>query len=69
MRLADELIIADDRLLYDHREWLIPFVSVSTGNPDMDIYLDNALAYGLSAGTTNPTERGFGSLFGGCYQH
>ena len=56
VRLGDDVIIADDRMLYDHRDWLIPFVSVSTGSADIDSYMDNALAYALSAGTTEHSE-------------
>jgi len=56
IRLGNETIAADDRNLYDYRNWLLPFAEVSTGNENLDMLLDNALAYGLSAGTLQPTD-------------
>ena len=55
-RLSDESIRSDDRLLCDHRHWLIPFAEVSTGDDWLDTAMDNCLAYGLSAGTRNHSD-------------
>ncbi|TVR48671.1 MAG: hypothetical protein EA402_00455 [Planctomycetota bacterium] len=55
-RLGDEQILADDRLLYAHRHWLLPFTEVSTGDDRLDLYLDNALAYAIAAGTRSHNE-------------
>ena len=45
----------DDRVLYRQRHRLLPFTSVTTGNPRLDQELDNAVAYALVAGTKTPT--------------
>jgi Zn-dependent protease with chaperone function len=45
----------DDRPLYRWRHRLMAFQDISTGNPQLDLMLDNHLAYGLVAGTTEPT--------------
>lgn len=50
-RLEDEQIIGDDRQLYAHRHWLLPFAGISTGDEALDLQMDNALAYGLVAGS------------------
>ena len=45
----------DDRPLYRWRYRLMAFQDIVTGNPTLDVILDNALAFGLVAGTTEPT--------------
>lgn len=45
----------DDRPLYRWRHRLMAFQDIATGNPQIDLMLDNHLAYGLVAGTTEPT--------------
>ncbi|TVR10942.1 MAG: hypothetical protein EA401_11835 [Planctomycetota bacterium] len=50
-RLEDDQIMGDDRQLYAHRHWLLPFAGISTGDDALDLQMDNALAYGLVAGT------------------
>ena len=45
----------DDRPLYRWRHRLMAFQDVGTGSPKMDLELDNHLAYGLVAGTAEPT--------------
>jgi Zn-dependent protease with chaperone function len=45
----------DDRPIYRWRHRLMAFQNVGTGNPQIDLELDNELAYGLVAGTTEPT--------------
>ena len=56
-RLDDKTIHSDDRLLYQHRHWLIPFVEVGTGDELVDAAMDNGLAYALSAGTLEHSEQ------------
>jgi hypothetical protein len=48
--------VNDSRVLYEYRGWLAPFARVPTGNDDLDILLINCLAYGLAAGTAEPSE-------------
>lgn len=43
-----------DQKIYQQRHRLLPFVSVSTGNAEIDRTLDNALAYALVVGTASP---------------
>jgi STE24 endopeptidase len=45
----------DDRPIYRLRHRLMPFRHISTGNAVLDLELDNSLAYGLVAGTPEPT--------------
>jgi STE24 endopeptidase len=45
----------DDRPIYRWRHRLMAFQQVVTGNRDIDLVLDNTLAYGLVAGTTDPS--------------
>lgn len=45
----------DDRPLYRWRHRLMAFQDIATGNAEIDLMLDNHLAYGLVAGTTEPT--------------
>jgi Zn-dependent protease with chaperone function len=45
----------DDRPLYRWRHRLMAFQNIGTGNAQLDLRLDNDLAYGLVAGTTEPT--------------
>lgn len=45
----------DDRPLYRWRHRLMAFQNIGTGNAQIDLRLDNDLAYGLVAGTTEPT--------------
>lgn len=45
----------DDRPLYRWRYRLMAFQDIVTGNATLDLKLDNDLAYGLVAGTTEPT--------------
>ncbi|HEX3132473.1 MAG TPA: tetratricopeptide repeat protein [Planctomycetota bacterium] len=45
----------DDRPIYRWRYRLMAFQQVVTGNRGIDLILDNTLAYGLVAGTTEPT--------------
>ncbi len=47
----------DDRPIYRWRHRLMAFQEVVTGNPELDQQLDNDLAYGLVAGTSDPTAR------------
>jgi len=44
----------DDRPIYRWRHRLMAFQQVVTGNRDIDLMLDNTLAYGLVAGTSEP---------------
>lgn len=45
----------DDRPLYRWRHRLMAFQDIATGNAEIDLMLDNHLAYGVVAGTTEPT--------------
>lgn len=45
----------DDRPLYRWRHRLMAFQDIVTGNRDLDLMIDNHLAYGLVAGTAEPT--------------
>ena len=47
----------DDRPIYRWRGRLMAFQEVVTGNAELDHQLDNDLAYGLVAGTSEPTAR------------
>jgi Zn-dependent protease with chaperone function len=45
----------DDRPIYRWRHRLMAFQEVTTGDSQIDHMIDNSLAYGLVAGTENPT--------------
>jgi hypothetical protein len=53
--------LVDDRLLYRFRHRLRPFLTVSSGSSaigqEIDLEMDNMLAYGLVAGTEQPSEQ------------
>jgi Zn-dependent protease with chaperone function len=46
----------DDRPLYRWRHRLMAFQDIVTGDRDLDLMVDNHLAYGLVAGTAEPTK-------------
>lgn len=53
--------LVDDRLLYRYRHRLRPFLNVSSGSSSdskkIDLEMDNMLAYGVVAGTEQPSEQ------------
>ncbi len=55
-KLADGSRKEDSRVVWKHRRRLMAFADLPSGNPALDLVLDNLLAYSLACGSGNPAE-------------